>query len=103
MRASLCSVEIRCYVSIYRKNLADSNRCRAVLPECPLRSKEVRPTKKMSHSQQLVHSIRNQLSVVIGRAELLAVATPDGQTQEHSKAIKAAALKVHDLLRQFAK
>jgi len=57
----------------------------------------------MSHSQQLVHSIRNQLSVVIGRAELLAVATPDGQTQEHSKAIKAAALKVHDLLRQFAK
>jgi hypothetical protein len=52
-------------------------------------------------SQELVHSIKNQLTVVLGRADLLSRAPVDADTQRACLEIRAAAKKLDWLLRQY--
>jgi two-component sensor histidine kinase len=52
-------------------------------------------------SQELVHSIKNQLTIVLGRAELLSGAHVDEQTQRASLEIRTAARKLSSLLQQY--
>lgn len=54
-------------------------------------------------SQKLFHTLRNELTVVLGRAELLALTSQDCMSLEHCKKIKTAALKVRELLKEFEK
>jgi hypothetical protein len=49
-------------------------------------------------SQDLFHSVRNELVVVLGRVELLASVAADQTTLEHTRQIKAAALNIRQLL-----
>jgi nitrogen-specific signal transduction histidine kinase len=49
-------------------------------------------------SQELFHSLRNELVVVLGRAELLALRAADQSTLEYTRQIKAAALNIRQLL-----
>ena len=55
---------------------------------------------KMS-SQELIHSINNQLTVVMGKAELLSHAPVNEETQRMCLEIRAAAGKLNHLLRQY--
>jgi nitrogen-specific signal transduction histidine kinase len=52
-------------------------------------------------SQQFFHSITNQLTVVLGRAELLALRSKDRTAKESSKVIITAAQNICDLVKQF--
>jgi two-component sensor histidine kinase len=58
------------------------------------------PGEKMS-SQELIHSIKNQLTVVLGRADLLSRAEVDEETQHACLEIRSAARKLDWLLRQY--
>ena len=58
------------------------------------------PGEKMS-SQELIHSIKNQLTIVLGRADLLSRAPMDEETQRACLEIRAAAKKLDWLLRQY--
>jgi nitrogen-specific signal transduction histidine kinase len=49
-------------------------------------------------SQELFHSFRNELMVVLRRAELLAASAADQATLEYTRQIKAAALKIRQLI-----
>jgi signal transduction histidine kinase len=55
---------------------------------------------KMS-SQELIHSINNQLTVVMGRAELLSNAPVNEETQRVCLEIRTAAGKLNLLLQQY--
>jgi two-component sensor histidine kinase len=52
-------------------------------------------------SQELVHSIKNQLTVVLGRADLLSRAHVDEETKRACLEIRTAAKKLDWLLRQY--
>jgi hypothetical protein len=49
-------------------------------------------------SQELFHSFRNELMVVLCRAELLAASAADQATLEHTRQINAAGLKIRQLI-----
>jgi nitrogen-specific signal transduction histidine kinase len=51
-------------------------------------------------SQELFHSLRNELVVVLGRAELLASGAADQATLEQTLQIKAAALNIRELIQR---
>jgi hypothetical protein len=52
-------------------------------------------------SQMFFHSIHDQLAVVLGTTELLALASQGGTNLEHCKKIKTAALNLHELIKEF--
>jgi len=52
-------------------------------------------------SQELIHSINNQLTVVMGKAELLSQAPVNEETQRMCLEIRMAAGKLNHLLRQY--
>ena len=51
--------------------------------------------------KQFVHSINNQLTLLVARAEMLSM-NADPQAAEECKLIKAAALKIGKLVNEFA-
>jgi signal transduction histidine kinase len=53
-------------------------------------------------SQELIHSISNELAVVLGRAELLTQGPNDPEIQRACMEIKLAARNIHQLLREYA-
>jgi hypothetical protein len=56
--------------------------------------------KKMS-SRELIHSINNQLTILIGRADLLSQAEVSAETQRACLELKAAAGKLNRLIREY--
>lgn len=52
-------------------------------------------------AQELIHSINNQLTVVLGRAEMLSQAQVNEETQRVCLEIRTAAGKLNHLLRQY--
>jgi signal transduction histidine kinase len=52
-------------------------------------------------SKELIHSINNQLTVVMGRAELLSRAPLNEETQRACTEIKAAAGNLHRLISEY--
>jgi signal transduction histidine kinase len=52
-------------------------------------------------SQELIHSISNELAVVLGRAELLSQAPQDPEKERACMEIKRAARNIHRLLRDY--
>jgi hypothetical protein len=54
----------------------------------------------VSH-REFVHSINNQLTLLVARAEMLSM-TADAQAAEECKLIKAAVLKIGTLVNEFA-
>lgn len=60
-------------------------------------------TNRVPVSQrEFVHSINNQLALLVARAEILSM-TADAQAAEDCKLIKAAALKIGRLVNEFAR
>jgi hypothetical protein len=53
-------------------------------------------------SEDLIHSINNQLAVVVGKAELLRQAVSNSASQETCLEIKAAAIKINKLMYEYA-
>jgi signal transduction histidine kinase len=53
-------------------------------------------------SQELIHSISNELAVVLGRAELLSQAPQDPETERACMEIRSAARNISRLLREYA-
>ncbi|HET9183936.1 MAG TPA: hypothetical protein VFP59_17535 [Candidatus Angelobacter sp.] len=51
--------------------------------------------------QELIHSINNQLTIVMGRADLLSHAQVNEETQHVCLEIRKAAGKLNHLLRQY--
>ena len=51
-------------------------------------------------SRKLFNDVRNELAVVLGRAELLALTSQDGTSLEHCNQIKTAALHLRDLIKE---
>ena len=52
-------------------------------------------------SQELIHSVKNQLTVVIGQAEMLAREGRSEQDLERCREIKKAASNINQLLKAF--
>jgi hypothetical protein len=52
-------------------------------------------------SDELIHSINNQLAVVMGNAELLGLKVENRNTQETCREIKAAAFKINRLMYEY--
>jgi len=52
-------------------------------------------------SRELIHSINNELTIVLGRAEMLSCAPVNEETQRACKEIKTAAGKLNRLLREY--
>lgn len=52
--------------------------------------------------KQLVHIINNQLTIVIGRAAILAAESDDARTKERCEEIETAAQKISRLLNSMA-
>jgi hypothetical protein len=63
--------------------------------------KEPNPVS-VSH-REFVHSINNQLALLVARAEILSMTAGDAQAAEDCKQIKAAALKIGKLVNEFAR
>ena len=53
-------------------------------------------------SEELIHSINNQLAVVMGKAELLRQAVGNTASKETCLEIKAAAMKINKLMHEYA-
>lgn len=53
--------------------------------------------------REFVHSINNQLALLVARAEILSMTAADAQAAEDCKLIKAAALKIGKLVNEFAR
>jgi hypothetical protein len=53
--------------------------------------------------KEFVHSINNQLALLVARAEILSMTAADAQAAEDCKLIKAAALKIGKLVNEFAR
>jgi hypothetical protein len=56
----------------------------------------------MQLPHHLIHSVNNELTVVIRRAELLALEADDRIYLEHSTAIKSAALKLQAVIESYS-
>lgn len=56
--------------------------------------------KKMS-SQELIHSINNQLTILIGRADLLSKAEVNAEAQRACLELKTAAGNLNRLIREY--
>jgi nitrogen-specific signal transduction histidine kinase len=52
-------------------------------------------------SDKLLHSINNQLAVVMGNAELLSLKVENRNTQETCREIQAAAFKINRLMFEY--
>ena len=52
-------------------------------------------------SDDLLHSINNQLAVVMGHAELLGLKVENRKTQETCREIQAAASKINKLMYEY--
>lgn len=52
-------------------------------------------------SRELIHSINNQLTILIGRADLLSQAEVSAETQRACLELKAAAGKLNRLIREY--
>jgi hypothetical protein len=52
-------------------------------------------------SDKLLHSINNQLAVVMGNAELLGLKVENRNTQETCREIQAAAFKINRLMFEY--
>jgi hypothetical protein len=52
-------------------------------------------------SQELIHSINNQLTILMGRAELLSKAPVSAETQRACLELKTAAGNLNRLLREY--
>lgn len=52
-------------------------------------------------SRELIHSINNELTIVLGRAEMLSCAPVNEETQRACHEIKMAAGKLNQLLREY--
>lgn len=52
-------------------------------------------------SQELIHSINNQLTILIGRADLLSKAELNAETQRACLELKAAAGKLNRLIQEY--
>jgi hypothetical protein len=57
--------------------------------------------KKEMSSQELIHSINNQLTILIGRADLLSKAELNAETQRACLELKAAAGNLNRLIREY--
>jgi len=57
--------------------------------------------KKEMSSQELIHSINNQLTILIGRADLLSNSEVNEETQRACLELKAAAGKLNRLIREY--
>jgi hypothetical protein len=53
-------------------------------------------------SEDLIHSINNQLAVVMGKAELLGQVVSNSASKETCLEIKAAAMKINKLMHEYA-
>jgi nitrogen-specific signal transduction histidine kinase len=51
--------------------------------------------------KNLLHSVNNQLAVVMGKAELLGLKVDDGTTRQECREIQAAASKINKLMYQY--
>jgi nitrogen-specific signal transduction histidine kinase len=52
-------------------------------------------------SEDLIHSINNQLAVVMGKADLLGQAVSNSASKETCLEIKAAAMKINKLIHEY--
>jgi hypothetical protein len=59
------------------------------------------PVRKEMSSQELIHSINNQLTILIGRADLLSKAELNAETQRACLELKAAAGNLSRLIREY--
>ena len=59
--------------------------------------------RKMSPQDDFVHSVNNQLEIVLGKAELLELTAKDQPTRDSCAQIKAAACKVAVLMNAYMK
>lgn len=62
---------------------------------------EKEPNRVSVSHKEFVHSVNNQLALLVARAEILSM-TADPQAAEDCKLIKAAALKIGKLVNEFA-
>jgi hypothetical protein len=60
-----------------------------------------KPVKKKMPSEELIHSINNQLTILIGRADLLSKAEVNAEAQRACLELKAAAGNLNRLIREY--
>jgi nitrogen-specific signal transduction histidine kinase len=75
------------------KSQATNVQCRAIIFLTNIRS--------LTLSDDLLHSINNQLAVVMGNAELLGLKVENHKTQEACREIQAAASRINRLMYEY--
>jgi hypothetical protein len=78
------------------------NKTRICAPEKGLHANiSSKPVKKKMPSEELIHSINNQLTILIGRADLLSKAEVNAEAQRACLELKAAAGNLNRLIREY--